>query len=89
MLHDTYFYRPPTKLQEGYVFSHVCLFTGVGPHVTITHDALDLTVQAYPLPAHPRTSDMESCLVPAPPGHRTLDSYGPNPLASGILWPSL
>ena len=27
----------------GNVFTRVCLFTG-GPHVTITHDALDLTV---------------------------------------------
>ena len=39
------YYRPPTKLRGGNVFTRVCLFTGVVPHGTITHDALDLTVQ--------------------------------------------
>ena len=37
---------PAAKLQESNVFTHVCLFTAWGPHVTITHDALYLTVQA-------------------------------------------
>ena len=39
------FYHPPTKLREGNVFSCVCpSFTDGGCHVTITHDALDITV---------------------------------------------
>ena len=43
-----YYYRPPMKLREGNVFSHVCLSTGGegGSHVTTTDDALDLTIQA-------------------------------------------
>ena len=41
--------HPPTKLQEGNVFIRVCLYIGKGgPHVTITHGALDLTVQPLP-----------------------------------------
>ena len=41
-----YFYRLPTKLREGNVFLRVCLSTGGGgPHVTITHDTLDLNIQ--------------------------------------------
>ena len=43
-----YYYRTPTKLREGNVFTCVCLFTGDGVpmfHVTTTHDALDLTLQ--------------------------------------------
>ena len=39
---------PPTKLREGNVFSRVCLSVHVGDsHVTITHDALDLTTQTW------------------------------------------
>ena len=38
-------YRLPTKLWEGNVFTHVYLSVHRGPHVTITHGALDLTVQ--------------------------------------------
>ena len=34
------YYRQPTKLKEGNVFSHVCLFTGRS-QVTIIRDALD------------------------------------------------
>ena len=51
VLHDftNNFYRSPIKLRDDYVFSHVCLpvilFTGRGFHVTITHDAWNLTVQ--------------------------------------------
>ena len=42
-----YFYRPPTKFWEGSVFVGICLPFCLhgGPHVTITHDELDLTVQ--------------------------------------------
>ena len=44
------FYRPPTNLRED-VFTRVCLSTGQGPHVTITHDhVLDLIVQTPPPP---------------------------------------
>ena len=32
----------------GKTFSLVCLSTGRGPHVTITHDTLDLIVQTPP-----------------------------------------
>ena len=50
MTHHAY-YRPPMKLREGNVFSHVCQSTGGGgSHVTIIHDALDLTVQGSPGP---------------------------------------
>ena len=28
------FFHPPMKLQKGNVFSHICLSTGEGPHVT-------------------------------------------------------
>ena len=41
-------YRPPTKLRESNVFSRVCLSVHRGDHVTITHDAFDLTVQGPP-----------------------------------------
>ena len=51
------YYRPPTELRKGNVFSYVCLSFfilsvhgggGEGPHVTIIYDALDLTVQCAP-----------------------------------------
>ena len=44
---DDYCYRPPTMLRKGNVFSRMCLVCswGRGSHVTITHDALELTVQ--------------------------------------------
>ena len=35
------------ELREGNVFSLVCLFIG-GSHVTVNHDALDLTIQGPP-----------------------------------------
>ena len=45
------YYRPTTKLREGNVFTGVCLlFCSGGCHVTITHDALHLTVQSHPVP---------------------------------------
>ena len=46
----TWNYYRPAKLQESNVFTHVCLFTAWGPYVTITNDALYLTVQAPPQP---------------------------------------
>ena len=44
------FLPPPTKFREGNVFSRVCLSVHRrrGPHVTITHHVLDLTVQPPP-----------------------------------------
>ena len=50
-------YRPPTKLPQGNVFYCLCLSVQRErvPHVTITHDALDLTVQIpIPAPAPPK-----------------------------------
>ena len=59
---DENHYCPTTMLREGNVFTGVCVSVCPhgGPRVTITHDALDLTVQAlscrhgtphpYPLP---------------------------------------
>ena len=41
----SHYYRPLTKLRKGNVFSRVCVSTGRSP-VTITHDTLDLTLQA-------------------------------------------
>ena len=50
-----YFYRLPMELRESNDFSRVCLpfclSTGA-LHVTITHDALDLTVQDPQPPGH-------------------------------------
>ena len=42
-------YRPTKNLREGNIFSRVCLADHRGCHVTITHDALDLTTQGPPL----------------------------------------
>ena len=44
------YYRTPTKWRERNVLSCVCLSVCPkgGPHVTITHDALDLTTQGSP-----------------------------------------
>ena len=64
-------YCPPTKLREGNVYSSVCMLVshsvlrrGEGPHVTITHDALDLTIHIpshdpSPLPQPPPPPDMK------------------------------
>ena len=65
-------------MQEGNVLTGVCLSFSWGPHVTIIHDALELTVQA-PLQTW---------------GMRTLGSHpemghGDSHLASDIWWPSL
>ena len=44
-----FFFRPPTKLQEGNVFNRVCLSVcPQGSHVTNDHNALDLTVEGPP-----------------------------------------
>ena len=53
-------YCPPTKLWEGNVFSHVCLFTGLVV-VPCDHYTLSaITVQGQPHPTHP-------CDAPLPP----------------------
>ena len=71
-----FYYHLPMKLWEGHVFSHVCLSaflsTG-GPHVTITHDALDLNIQG-PTPSQLPLCGNPPALVPTPPG-------------SGSWWP--
>ena len=70
------YYRPPMKLWKGNDFSHVCQSVSHsvdrGCHVTITHDALDLTVQ----PLDPQLPDMGphwtgTIPVPAPSRHGT------------------
>ena len=66
LFYHMYFLPPAKKLREGNVSSSVCLpfcSRGRGSHVTTTHDALDLTVQApYPSPFH--SPDM--ALLPTP-----------------------
>ena len=47
-INTLYNYCPLTKLREGNVFTCVCLSVHGGPHVTITYDALDLTLQPPP-----------------------------------------
>ena len=49
-MHSCYCYHPPMELQEGNLFSCVCMsfcLPSVVPHVTITQDALDLTVLLF------------------------------------------
>ena len=77
-MYTGHIYHPPTKLCVGGVmFSvlSVCLAgcsQGEGAHVTITHYALDLTVQ-FPSPQFPSPSDMGLHCTGTPfPGHRTL-----------------
>ena len=53
---ESTFLSSASEVGEGNAFSHVCLSVCVstrGSHVMITHDALDLTVQApsQPMPA--------------------------------------
>ena len=72
------------RLREGNVFSCVCCSQGV-PHITITNDALDLTVQRAP-GSTPRDG---TSLTLAPPGHQTWDPPAPAPLlvtSSGHHW---
>ena len=73
-----YFYHPPKKSWEGYVFICVCLSVSTSvhrePHVNTTYDAFDLTVQ-----------------VPAslPNLHQTSDLTVQGLLALNIWWQSL
>ena len=85
-------YRPPTKLQEGNVFTCVCLFKGRkgggGTHSTITHDALSLTVQASPAlvpqsqppgPTPPSLDIQHRTPQPQPSSPPTSDMEHPGP----------
>ena len=67
------------KLWEGNVFIVVCLSVHRGPYVTITHDALDLTVQS-PLHIRPEDPpDPKTSPAPLPQGHETGDPLGSKP----------
>ena len=93
-------YRSPTKWREGNVFIRVCPSfcpQRIGEsHMTMTHDALDLTVQGPepPTPPHP-TADMGIQGLPGsgPGSPRKWDLRLPRPWswspASDIWWPSL
>ena len=63
-------YRPPKKFREGNDFTRVCLFTGGGPYVTISHDALELTVQGPLLVTSGglRWRPVQTCSFGDPPG---------------------
>ena len=58
-------YHPPPVLREGYLFMYVCPSVSHsvrrrrGPHVTIAHDTLDLTVRGRP-PTEQQTWDPPS-----------------------------
>ena len=80
-------YRPQTKLREGNVFRGVCLFTRREVYVTLSHDALDLTVPTPPLPDMGPEYLTPSFLLLTFGGHRWR--HGPTPLATDILWPLL
>ena len=79
---------PPMKVWECNIFTHACLFTGRVPHMSIIHDAMDLTVQppdirhGTPTPdirhGTPQTSDMG-------PHSQTSDMRPPKPQP----WPTL
>ena len=75
-------YLQPMKLQEGNVFSHICLSLcpqGGGSHVSITHEELDLTVHAPP-----PFLDIRPLTTPGPtPGHGHYTGELP---ASDIWW---
>ena len=62
----TCYYRPPTKLWEGNVFTRVCLSVHRGFPCDHYHDSLDLTVQG-PQPSPPTTSDMGTLCPGLPP----------------------
>ena len=65
------YYHPPTKLWEGNVIQ-VCLSVSLsteGHHMTITHDALDLTVQALSVPLDIRPVHMGPPAVTTGGGH--------------------
>ena len=66
-------YRPPLKLHEGYVSSHVgySVQWGRGSLVTITHGAFNLTIQGPPPLQHwPPSAQTRDPNVP-PPRHGT------------------
>ena len=79
------FYCPPTKLREGNVFTGVCHYVqlGGGPHMTITHDVLNLTLQTPTDQALPLQT-----WGPSIPGLGTPsrhETWGPHPLVSNIV----
>ena len=83
MLSCLIYFCPTMKLREGNVFSRVCpsFWPQRSPHVTISHDALDLTVQA-PLslfPAAPTPLDIGlvhwTSLYSPPPRTDTSDGH--------------
>ena len=51
VIQKQFYHCPPRKLRQGNVFSCVCLSTEGGSHLTITHDALDLTAESTPTPS--------------------------------------
>ena len=70
----TYFITARQQRGKGYVFTHVCLsviLSTRGSHVTLTYDALDLTVQGPPI------------LVPSLSRHQT--SRTPQPSIQPLL----
>ena len=79
------YYCLPMKLQEGNIFTGVYLsFCLVGFHVTITHDALDLTIQGPPSPSSslpvqetlgPATLLLYTCTLLLWPQHPTSDIW--------------
>ena len=78
------------------MFSYVSVCQSVspqgGPHVTITHDALDLTVWGSQSQTLPPDMWLPPPLVPAPPGHQIWGAtLLPAPVSpvSDIWWPSL
>ena len=90
---DSGFYRSPIKLKEGYVISCVCQFTW-GSLVTITHDALDLTMHGSSPGPGPSPSDPGPVPL-APPAndiwwqrlatYSNLFTWGPP--SCDIFWP--
>ena len=85
------FYHPPTKLRGVNVFTDVCLsFCSGGSHVTITHDALDLTVHP-PTDMGPHSTGTSPAVTSG--GHHwrpvqtcSLQNLPPPVLTSGDYW---
>ena len=67
-----FLYRSLTKLREGNVFSPVCLSVYKR---SITHDALDLTIQGPPLPVHGPSSGASVQELPWPPPDMEMFKY--------------
>ena len=74
---------PLTNVVTKVVFSYVSVrqFVQRGPHVIITHDALNLTVQPPPQPRHETWN--------TPPQSCPLDMQPPWPPTTDIWWSSL